>query len=68
MNHDKPARYNLLVKNRPGELLKLTKFLSDAEMDVSALRIANFGASASIEFVAPRACVLPAGFRKNRIE
>lgn len=50
------ARYNIVVKNRPGELAKLTKLLSDAGMNVSGLRIANLGDKASIQFVMPRRC------------
>jgi hypothetical protein len=48
------ARYNIVVKNRPGELAKLTKLLSDAGMNVSGLRIANLGDKSSIQFATPR--------------
>ena len=44
------ARYNIVVKNRPGELAKVTKLLSDAGMNVNSLRIANLGDKASIQF------------------
>ncbi len=47
------ARYNIVVKNRPGELAKVTKLLSDAGMKVSSLRIANLGDKASIQFAMP---------------
>ena len=50
------ARYSIVVRNRPGELAKLTKLLSDAGMNVSALRIANLGDKASIQFAMPRKC------------
>ena len=48
------ARYNIVVKNKPGELAKVTKLLSDAGMNVSSLRIANLGHKASIQFAIPR--------------
>lgn len=48
------ARYNIVVKNRPGELAKLTKLLSDAGMNVSSLMIANLGDRSSIRFATPR--------------
>lgn len=53
MQPPRPARYHLVVKNRPGELAKLTKLLSDAGMYVSGLRIANLGDKASIQFATP---------------
>lgn len=56
------ARYSIVVKNRPGELAKLTKLLSDAGMNVSGLRIANLGDKASIQFTMPRKC----GRRRQR--
>lgn len=54
MQRTQAARYNIVVKNRPGELAKLTKLLSDAGLDVSGLRIANLGDKSSIQFAAPR--------------
>lgn len=54
MTPSNTARYSIVVKNRPGELAKLTKLLSDAGMYVSGLRIANLGDKASIQFAMPR--------------
>jgi hypothetical protein len=54
MQRTTTARYNIVVKNRPGELAKLTKLLSDAGMNVSGLRIANLGDKSSIQFATPR--------------
>ena len=62
---NKATRYSLTMKNRPGELMKLTKFLSDAGVNVSTLRIANFGSHASIEFSTTKECALPMKFRKT---
>ena len=59
--------YNLVVKNRPGELVKLTKLLTDANVTVSGLRVADLGDKASIQFSAPKGCALPPGFRKASI-
>lgn len=56
MQQTNAARYSIVVKNRPGELAKLTKLLADAGMNVSGLRIANLGDKASIQFVMPRKC------------
>ena len=50
------ARYSIVVKNRPGELAKLTKLLADAGMNVSGLRTANLGDKTSIQFAMPRRC------------
>lgn len=54
MQRTQTARYNIVVKNRPGELAKLTKLLSDAGLNVSGLMIANLGDKSSIQFAAPR--------------
>lgn len=47
------SRYNIVVKNKPGELARLTKFLADTGMNVSSLQVANLGSKASIQFSAP---------------
>lgn len=52
------ARYSIVVKNRPGELAKLTKLLSDAGVNVGGLMIANLGDKASIQFATRRECGL----------
>lgn len=57
MRRTDSASYNIVVRNRPGELAKLTKLLSDAGINVTGLRIANLGDKASIEFRTPRALV-----------
>jgi hypothetical protein len=62
-----PTRYNLLVKNRPGELMKLTKCLADAGMNLNSLRVANLGDRAYISFSTPHECELPASLKKSRI-
>ena len=67
MLKDQTAGYNITVENKPGELAKLTKFLSDAGMNVSALRVANLGSKASIQFSTADDCALPDGCRKARI-
>lgn len=57
MHQTRTARYNIVVKNKPGELAKLTKLLSEAGMNVCSLMIANLGDRASIRFAtaaAPR--------------
>ena len=46
----KPTRYNIVVKNKPGELAKLTKLLSDIGVNVCSLMVANIGDKASIQF------------------
>jgi acetolactate synthase small subunit len=46
----KPTRYNIVVKNKPGELAKLTKLLSDIGVNVCSLMVANIGDMASIQF------------------
>ena len=48
MRSQKTTRYDLVVKNRPGELAKLTKFLSDEGVNLCSLRVANAGDKASI--------------------
>lgn len=53
MRRTETARYNIVVKNKPGELAKLTKLLSDADMTVSSLMIANLGDRSSIRFATP---------------
>lgn len=50
MQRTQAARYNIVVKNKPGELAKLTKLLSDQGMNVCSLMIANLGDRASIRF------------------
>jgi acetolactate synthase small subunit len=46
----KATRYNIVVKNKPGELAKLTKLLTDVGVNVSSLIVANIGDMASIQF------------------
>lgn len=53
------ADWTLEVPNRPGELAKVTKALSDAGLSVTALRVANWGDRASIRFRAPGLSLLP---------
>jgi hypothetical protein len=50
MTKQKAKSYSLVVRNRPGELAKLTKLLTDAGMNVCDLRVANFGEKAAISF------------------
>lgn len=52
MHQTRTARYSIVVKNKPGELAKLTKLLSEAGMNVRSLMIANLGDRASIRFAA----------------
>ncbi|MFI5361802.1 MAG: hypothetical protein ACHQ49_07510 [Elusimicrobiota bacterium] len=61
------ARYCMTVRNRPGELVKLTKLLSEAGMNVRDLRVANLGRKAEIQFATEPECVLPARLRASRI-
>lgn len=63
MQQANTARYSIVVKNRPGELAKLTKLLADAGMNVSGLTIANLGDKAAIQFVMPRRCGRRHGLR-----
>ena len=65
MQRTTEARYNIVVKNRPGELAKLTKLLSDAGMNVSGLRIANLGDKSSIQFAAPKETGRKHGLRRT---
>ncbi len=64
MRPENTSRYSIVVKNRPGELAKLTKLLSDAGMNVSGLRITNLGDKSSIQFATPRDCGLKQVLRK----
>jgi hypothetical protein len=61
----KPTRYNIVVKNRPGELAKLTKLLSDVGVNVCSLMIANIGDMASIQFSTPQEDDLPEGLKSR---
>lgn len=65
MQRTQTARYSIVVKNRPGELAKLTKLLSDAGMNVSGLRIANLGDKSSIQFATPQECGRKHGLRRT---
>ena len=59
MASQKPTRYNIVVKNKPGELAKLTKLLSDVGVNVSFLAVASLGDQASIQFSTPEEEELP---------
>jgi hypothetical protein len=59
------TQYNITVRNKPGELAKLTKFLSDEAVRVSALRVANSGDKASIQFSTVDDCDLREGLRRT---
>ena len=59
MAPQKPTRYNIVVKNKPGELAKLTKLLSDVGVTVCSLAVASIGDKASIQFSTPQEDDLP---------
>ena len=63
----KPTRYNIVVKNKPGELAKLTKLLSDVGVNVCSLMVANIGDKASIQFSTPQEDDLPEELWKSSI-
>lgn len=63
----KPTRYNIVVKNKPGELAKLTKLLSDIGVNVCSLMVANIGDKASIQFSTPQEGDLPDGLKARSI-
>ena len=48
------TRYNLVVRNKPGELAKLTKLLSEEGVNLCSLMVANGGDKASIQFSLPQ--------------
>ena len=64
----KPTRYNIVVKNKPGELAKLTKLLSDIGVRVCSLRVANIGDKASIQFSTPQEDDLPEQLWKSGLK
>jgi acetolactate synthase small subunit len=55
----KPTRYSIVVKNKPGELAKLTKLLSDVGVNLTSLMVASIGDKASIQFSTPHEDDLP---------
>lgn len=61
-------RYNIVVKNRPGELAKLTKLLSDVGVNVASLMIASIGDKASIQFSTPDEGDLPERLWKSGLK
>lgn len=61
-------RYNIVVKNKPGELAKLTKFLADESIRVSALQVANCGDTASIQFSTPEDCDIRDGLSREGLK
>jgi acetolactate synthase small subunit len=65
MPQEKPTRYNIVVKNRPGELAKLTKLLTEEGVNLSSLTVANLGDKASIQFSTPQEKDLPERLLKN---
>lgn len=50
MARQSKTRYSIVVKDRPGELARLTKILSDRGIRLSDLRVSNIGDRAAIEF------------------
>ena len=64
----RPTRYNIVVKNKPGELAKLTKLLSDIGVNVSSLMVANIGDQASIQFSTPKEDDLPESLWKSGLK
>lgn len=55
--------YSLTVRNRPGELAKVTKLLSEAGLQVSDLRVASCGDRAAIRFAVSATGPRPSGAR-----
>jgi hypothetical protein len=68
MLEGKTTRYNLVVKNKPGELAKLTKLLSEKGVNLSSLIVANIGDMASIQFSTPQEDALPAELWESALE
>ena len=64
----KPTRYNIVVKNKPGELAKLTKLLSDIGVNVCSLAVASLGDKASIQFSTPEEDDLPSRLLRSGIK
>jgi hypothetical protein len=62
------TRYSIMMKNRPGEFVKLTKRLTDAGVNIDGLRVANLGDTASIQFSTVGDCALPPDLRKTLID
>lgn len=67
MSQRKQARYHILIANRPGELAKLTKYLAEKGVSLSALRVAQVGDKASVEFAVPQEISLPERFKATLI-
>lgn len=59
MPAQKSALYNIVVKNKPGELAKLTKLLSEVGVNLASLMVASIGDKASIQFSTPEEGDLP---------
>lgn len=53
------THFSVVVKNKPGELAKLTKLLAEEGVSLSSLTIANLGDKASIQFSTPQESELP---------
>lgn len=68
MAPQKHTRYNIVVKNQPGELAKLTKLLSDVGVSVCSLAVASIGDQASIQFSTPREDDLPERLWKSGLK
>lgn len=68
MGPQKPTRYNIVVKNKPGELAKLTKLLSDIGVNVCSLAVASLGDKASIQFSTPEEDDLPSRLLRSGIK
>ncbi|MBI3299882.1 MAG: ACT domain-containing protein [Elusimicrobia bacterium] len=59
------TRFSIEVKSKPGQLAKLTKYLSDSGLNVDGLAVSSFGDRAEIRFSAPLSSGLPEGLRKS---
>lgn len=58
------ASYEVVVKNRPGELLKLTERLAKEGLTLGDLRVMNLGKKAAIHYSALKEAVPPPRLRR----
>ena len=68
MLSQKPTRYSIVVKNKPGELAKLTKLLSEVGVSLTSLIVASIGDKASIQFSTPHEEDLPKRLCKSGLK
>lgn len=68
MAQKKSTRYILQMTNRPGELMRLTRFFAEEGVNIDGIAVASIGGVASIQFSTSTDGDLPKRLKRSGLE